>query len=131
MAFLRRAFGPFDAERGQLWCPIVLINVGTSLLLLAPLFYLQQVLEEKVDVLDAELRGRVRGLAALKDALPSGPARTSMIDAFLSAAREHTTAGRVSEIEFERLSRGDEFERTVALATSLGHAELFDQDLVT
>src|SRR3954447_25585641 len=94
MAFLRRAFGPFDAERGQLWCPIVLINVGTSLLLLAPLFYLQQVLEEKVDVLDAELRGRVRGLAALKDALPSGPARTSMIDAFLSAAREPSTAGR-------------------------------------
>lgn len=113
------------------WGQGVLINVGTSLLLLAPVVYIQKVLEEKVDVLDDELRGRVSGLAALKDALPSGPARTSMIDALLSAAREPSTAGRVSEIEFERLSRGDEFERTVALATSLGNPTLFDQDLVS
>jgi hypothetical protein len=89
------------------------------------------VLAEKVDVLDAELRGRVRGLAALKDALPSGPARTAMIDALLTEARHSATAGRVTEAEFERLCRGDEFERTVALATMLGTGELFARELVT
>lgn len=113
------------------WLQGLLINVGTSFLLLAPLLFLNQALSAKVDVLDAELRGRVRGLAPLKDALSSGPARTAMLDALLSAAREPTTAQRVREVEFERLSRGDEFERTVALATSLGNPTLFDQDLVS
>ena len=112
------------------WLQGLLINVGTSFLLLAPLLFLNQALAVKVDVLNAELRGRVHELATLKAALPSGPARTAMIDALLSAARDPSAAGRVSEVEFERLTRGDEFERTVALATSLGNPRLLDQDLV-
>lgn len=112
------------------WFQGLLVNVGTSFLLLVPLLFLNQILTEKVEVLDRELRGRVQGLAALKEALPSGPTRTSMIDALLESARRSAAAGEVTEAEFEQLARGDEFGRTVALATMLGTPKLFADDLV-
>ena len=112
------------------WGQGVLVNVGTSLLLLAPLFYLNRVLEEKVSGLSESLRRDIGDLEDIDDSVPSASQRGPLFDGQLSGPGKEDRAAQITRGEMRDLTLGGVWGRTVALATMLDRPDLVDSDLV-
>ncbi|NMO89573.1 hypothetical protein [Actinomycetospora sp. TBRC 11914] len=111
------------------WGQSVLVNVGTTLLLVAPLFYLQQALEHSVRELRVGLADAVDDLARSRESSP-GPERIAAMDDALAPLIHRGPGLRLTNADVEDLVASGDTGRVVALAAMIGHPELTDPDVV-
>ena len=108
------------------WWQSVLIEIGASVLLLAPLAYIEDFLRRSLGELNATLRSSVVGLSAVRNLLPSGERRTAIFDELLAAVIERAHDGEFPATQLGTLLEGDSDDRTVALAAMIGNPSLVD-----
>lgn len=108
------------------WWQSVLIDVGASVLLLAPLAYIEDFLRQSLAELNATLRSSVAGLSAIRTLLPPGYPRTMLFDSLLAAVVERAAEGEFPATQISTLLGGDGDDRTVALAAMVGNPALVD-----
>lgn len=108
------------------WWQSVLIEIGASVLLLAPLAYIEDFLRRSLGELDATLRSSVVGLSAVRNLLPSGERRTAIFDELLTAVIDRADDGEFPATQIGPLLEGDSDDRTVALAAMVGDPSLVD-----
>lgn len=114
------------APLGDGWWASVLIEVGASVLLLAPLTYIEGFLRRSLDDLNVSLRSSAAGVSAFRNLLPPGPRRTKLFDELLGAVGARAAAGEFPADQIGILLRGDGDDRTVALAAMAGAPSLVD-----
>jgi hypothetical protein len=102
------------------WWQSVLIEVGASVLLLAPLAYIEDFLRRSLGEINASLRSSVAGLSAVRNLLPSDERRTAIFDELLEAVIDRARDGEFPAAQIRTLLRGDSDDRTVALAAMIG-----------
>ncbi|MGM0724601.1 MAG: hypothetical protein ACQEXM_29520 [Actinomycetota bacterium] len=108
------------------WWQSVLIELGASVLLLAPLAYIEDFLRRSLGELNATLRSSVVGLSAVRNLLPSGERRTAIFDQLLTAVIDRARDGDFPTTQIGALLDGDSDDRTVALAAMTGNPSLVD-----
>ncbi|MCO7192018.1 hypothetical protein [Pseudonocardia sp. McavD-2-B] len=108
------------------WWQSVLIELGASVLLLAPLAYIEDFLRRSLGELNATLRSSVVGLSAVRNLLPSGERRTAIFDELLTAVIDRARDGDFPTTQIGALLDGDSDDRTVALAAMTGNPSLVD-----
>ncbi|MFG1635409.1 hypothetical protein ACGFKX_11295 [Pseudonocardia alni] len=108
------------------WWQSVLIELGASVLLLAPLAYIEDFLRRSLGELNATLRSSVVGLSAVRNLLPAGKPRTAIFDELLRAVIDRARDGDFPTTQIRALLDGDSDDRTVALAAMTGNPSLID-----
>jgi hypothetical protein len=112
----------------------LLLQLGSTLLLVAPLVYAERVISRQLgEVRDglAELRRQTRTIATVyertREEQASGAARTAELEAQISKAREGARTGNRSAAEVAALFKdGSDGERIAALGLMQGNHELAD-----
>ncbi|MDQ4115772.1 MAG: hypothetical protein M3235_02295 [Actinomycetota bacterium] len=97
-----------------------MIEIGASILLLAPLAYIEDFLRQSFGEINAALRSSVAGLSAVRELLPPGARRTAVFDELLEGVRERAADGEFPQTQITALVSGDGDDRTVALAAMVG-----------
>jgi hypothetical protein len=114
---------------GNPWGQGLLVNVGTALLLLAPLFVLNRALEEKVESLSQRVRdvglAYAEGAALIPDPVERGAFYDELVDWFRESNSEPVTRAQVAE-----LGRRSVPFRVIALDTMRADPELVDGELI-
>ncbi|MBC3191034.1 hypothetical protein H7X46_08160 [Pseudonocardia sp. C8] len=108
------------------WWQSVLVEVGASVLLLAPLAYIEDYLRRSLGELNATLQSSATGLSAVRRLVPSAQRRAAVFDALLAAVEAGANAGEFTATQISTLLDGGSEDRTVALAAMAGNASLAD-----
>ncbi|MFP5020790.1 hypothetical protein [Pseudonocardia phyllosphaerae] len=114
------------AESLDGWSQSVLIELGTAVLLVAPLTWAEGRIQRSLGELDATLKSSVSGLSAIRNILPAGHRRTAIFDDLLTAVVESAREGEFPVSQIRTLLDGDGENRTVALAAMVGNPSLAD-----